>query len=377
MATERIYNFSPGPATLPLEVLERAASEMTNYRGSGMSVMEMSHRSKVYEEIINDARERLCAVLGIPENYKVLFMQSGATHQFSMVAMNLLPRTGRADYALTGDFATKAYKEAGKFGTINIAGSSKDRKFAYIPQQDALTLDPGASYFHYCMNNTIYGSLWNYIPDTGEVPLVTDASSCILSEPLDVSRFGLIYAGAQKNMGISGLTVAIVREDLIGSAPENTPIMLDYRTYADNDSLYNTPPCYSIYIMGLALEWIENTGGLAAMQKHNREKAAIVYDVLDNSKLYKGFIDKPYRSMMNITFTTGSEELDEKFVKASVAAGMTNLKGHRAQGAMRASMYNAMSREGAEHLAKFMREFEKTTLKGLYYDVQNKNAQQN
>jgi len=359
MDDNRIFNFSAGPAAMPLSVLKKAADEMTNYRGSGMSVMEMSHRSKVYASIIEDVDARFRRVLGIPEGYKILYLQGGATLQFSMVPMNLMTRTGKADYAVTGNFSGKAAKEAEKYGSVHIAASSKDKGFSYIPAQSALDLSADASYFHYCMNNTIYGSTWDYIPDCGDVPVVTDASSCILSRELDVSKFGIIYAGAQKNLGPSGLTVVIIRDDLAAGSLPCTPVLMDYRTQIDNGSMYNTPSCYGIYMLGLVLEWIEDLGGLSAMRERNERKAKLLYDVIDSSSLYRGFIEKPWRSMMNVTFTTGSDELDAKFVAEAAKTGMANLKGHRALGAMRASIYNAMPEEGCIALAEFMRRFEK------------------
>lgn len=344
---------------MPEEVLQTAASEMLDFGGSGMSVMEMSHRGKQFIAIADGTAALLREVMSIPESHKILFLQGGATLQFAGVPMNLMPRSGRADYAITGMFAKKAADEAARFGTVNIAASGKDCDFARIPQQGDLKLDPGAAYVHYCMNNTVYGSLWNYVPDTGDVPLVSDVSSCILSEPLDVSKFGLLYAGAQKNMGPSGLAVVIVREDLIGNPMPGIPSWMDYAIQVKNDSMYNTPACYGIYMLGLILQWVKKMGGLTAMQKHNRDKAALLYDVLDGSGFYKTVIEKPYRSMMNVTFRTGDEALDEKFCKEATAAGLTTLKGHRNTGGMRASIYNAMPVEGCRKLAGFMREFEK------------------
>jgi phosphoserine aminotransferase len=356
----RVYNFAPGPAVMPEAVLRRAAEEMLDYKGSGMSVMEMSHRSKVFLEIADNAEARLRRVMSIPDNYKVLFLQGGATLQFAMVPMNLLGRFRHADYALTGNFSSKAYKEAKKYGEIRVAGSSEDRNYSYIPQQADLDLDGGAAYFHYCMNNTVYGSKWNYIPQTKDnVPLVCDMSSCILSEPVDVSKFGLIYAGAQKNMGPSGLTVVIIRDDLPGACLPYTPTWMDYAVQIKNGSMYNTPACYGIYLLGLILEWLEDLGGLTAMQKINEEKAGMIYSVLDHSKLYKTFIEKPYRSLMNITFKTGSEELDAKFVKEAAAHSIVNVKGYRDLGGIRTSVYNAMPIEGVKALTEFMVDFEK------------------
>lgn len=354
----RIYNFSAGPAMMPEKVLERAAGELLDYSGSGMSVMEMSHRSKQFIAIADRTTELVREVMSVPENYKIIYLQGGATLQFAGIPMNLMSKTGKADYALTGMFSKKAADEAARFGKVNIAASSKDRDFAYIPQQTELKLDSEASYFHYCMNNTVYGSLWNYIPDTGNVPLVSDVSSCIMSEPLDVTKFGLLYAGAQKNLGPSGLTLVIIREDLAGNAPQNIPSWMDYSVQIKNDSMYNTPACYGIYMLGLTLDWIKEMGGLEGVKKNNIEKAKLLYDVLDNSKLYKMPVDKEYRSLMNVTFRTGDEALDEKFVKEAAAEKMTTLKGHRNVGGMRASIYNAMPIEGCKKLAEFMQRFE-------------------
>ena len=359
MSYDRIFNFSAGPSMLPLPVLEIARDEMLNYHGSGMSVMEMSHRSKVYEEIIGSAEALLREVMGIPANYKVLFLQGGASLQFAMVPMNLL-KTGKADYIVTGQFAGKAYEEAQKYGTINLAATTKKENFSRIPQQEELKLDPEADYVHICYNNTIFGTKWNYIPDTGNVPLVADMSSCILSEPVDVSKFGLIYAGAQKNVAPAGLTIVIVREDLLRSElPAFVPTMCNYKIMAENDSMYNTPPCYPIYVCRLVLEWIKSIGGLTAMQAHNQKKAAILYDHLDRSKVFKSPVSKESRSMMNVTFRAESDEVNDAFVKAASKNGMVNLKGHRSVGGMRASIYNAMPIEGVEKLVSFMKEYEK------------------
>lgn len=358
MAHGRIYNFSAGPSMMPEEVLRKAGEEMLNFGGSGMSVMEMSHRSKVYDSIIVEAEARARQVMGVPDNYKILFMHGGATGQFAALAMNLMPRTGKADYAVTGSFSKNAAEEAKKYGAVNIAATSADRNFAYIPAQDALSLDKEASYFHYCMNNTIFGTKWGYVPDAGGVPLVSDMSSCILSEPVDVSKFGLIYAGAQKNMGPAGLAFVIIREDLAGGAYPYTPKILDYEVMIKNSSMYNTPPTYSIYILGEVLKWIEKMGGLKEMERYNTEKAAYLYDYLDGSKLFKSTVDREARSIMNVTFKTGDEELDAKFVKEAAANGFVNLKGHRSVGGMRASIYNAMPIEGTKALAAFMAKFE-------------------
>ncbi|MDL2274427.1 3-phosphoserine/phosphohydroxythreonine transaminase [Oscillospiraceae bacterium OttesenSCG-928-G22] len=356
----RIFNFSAGPSVLFEDVLKQAAGEMMDYNGSGMSVMEMSHRSKVYDEIIRETEVLFRSVLGIPDNYKVLFLQGGATMQFAMIPMNLLAKNGVADYVVTGSFSGKAYEEAQLFGkTINLAGTTKDEKFVRVPNQSELKLDPKADYVHICTNNTIYGSKWHYVPDTGSVPLVTDMSSCILSEPIDVSQYGLIYAGAQKNIAPAGLTLVIIRDDLIYDPLPGTPVMLNYGVQAKSDSMYNTPPCYPIYIAMLVLKHIQKLGGLAAMKKINEEKANLLYDYIDSSDFYKTVIVPENRSMMNVTFRTGDEELDAKFAKESAAAGMSNLKGHRSAGGMRASIYNAMPKAGIEALISFMKEFEK------------------
>lgn len=357
---KRVYNFSAGPSVLPEPVLRRAADEMLDYQGSGQSVMEMSHRSKVYEGIINSAESLLREVMDIPSNYKVLFLQGGASTQFAMVPLNLMTGSKKADYVITGQWATKAQKEAARYGTANIVASSKDKTFSYIPELDSSKFDKEADYFHICLNNTIYGTRFTSLPDTGKVPLVADVSSCILSEPIDVSKFGVLYAGAQKNMAPAGLTVVIIREDLIGHAMDITPTMLNYQTHSENGSMFNTPPCYSIYICMLVLDWLKNEiGGLSEMKKINEKKAGILYDFLDGSKLFRGTVVKKDRSLMNVPFVTGNEELDAKFVKESAAAGFVNLKGHRSVGGMRASIYNAMPVEGVEKLVDFMKEFEK------------------
>ena len=356
----RVYNFSAGPSMLPESVLRRAAAEMLDYEGSGQSVMEMSHRSKTYDAIIKSCESLLREVMQIPDNYKVLFLQGGASSQFAMVPMNLMTGSGKADYVLTGQWATKAYKEAARYGDAHVVASSKDKTFSYIPKLDPATFTKDADYFHICMNNTIYGTVYHELPETGNVPLVADISSCILSRPIDVSRFGLLYAGAQKNMAPAGLTVVIVREDLIGHAMDITPAMFNYQIHADNDSMFNTPPCYTIYICKLVLEWLKNEiGGLENMQKINEKKAGLLYDFLDRSAMFKGTVVKEDRSLMNAPFVTGNEELDAKFVKEAAAAGFVNLKGHRTVGGMRASMYNAMPIEGVEKLVAFMEDFEK------------------
>ncbi|MBR5272505.1 MAG: 3-phosphoserine/phosphohydroxythreonine transaminase [Clostridia bacterium] len=355
----RVYNFSAGPSVLPESVLKRAAAEMMDYEGSGQSVMEMSHRSKIYETIIQGAEALLREVMNIPDNYKVLFLQGGASTQFAMIPLNLMNGSGKADFVITGQWATKAFQEAGRYGEAKAVASSKDKTFSYIPKLDKATFTPDADYFHICLNNTIYGTKFNELPDTGNVPLVADISSCILSEPLDVTKFGMLYAGAQKNLAPAGVTIVIVREDLIGNAKDFTPTMLNYKTHADNDSMYNTPPCYPIYIAKLVLEWIKSEfGTIEKLGEYNKKKAAILYDFLDNSKLFKGTVVKEDRSLMNVPFVTGNEELDAKFVKEATAAGFVNLKGHRSVGGMRASIYNAMPIEGVEKLVAFMADFE-------------------
>lgn len=360
MNTQRIYNFSAGPSMLPLPVLEKAAAELLNYNGSGMSVMEMSHRSKFFEEIIQSAESLMRKVMSIPDNYRVLFLQGGASTQFAMVPLNLLSSPqGTADYIVSGSFAKKAYEEAQKFSpNIKCAASTKAENFVRVPSQAELTLSPEADYVHICFNNTIFGTKYPYIPETGSVPLVADMSSCILSEPIDVSRFGLIYAGAQKNVAPAGVTIVIIREDLIKEPLPSTPTMLTYKTQAENDSMYNTPPCYPIYICKLVLEWIEELGGLTALAELNQKKAALLYDYLDNSQLFQPVADKASRSIMNVTFRTNNPDLDAEFAKQSAAAGLSNLKGHRSVGGMRASIYNAMPYEGVQALVNFMQKFE-------------------
>lgn len=354
----RVYNFSAGPAMMPEQVLKRAADEMLEYGDSGQSVMEMSHRSKEYQAIIDSVEAKLRQVMSIPDNYKVLFLQGGASSQFAMIPLNLMNRNNKADFVITGQWANKAYQEASRYGKCNVVASSKDKTFSYIPELDKSKFDPEADYFHICYNNTIYGTRFNELPDTGDVPLIADMSSCILSEPVDVSKFGLIYAGAQKNMGPAGLTVVIIREDLIGNAMDITPTMFNYKIHADNGSMYNTPPTYGIYILGLVLDWIIEKGGLTEMAKLNRRKAELLYNYLDSSKLFKATVSGKDRSLMNIPFVTGSDELDAKFVCEAKKEGLINLKGHRTVGGMRASIYNAMPYEGVEKLVEFMRKFE-------------------
>ncbi len=356
----RVYNFSAGPSMLAESVLQKAAAEMLDYEGSGQSVMEMSHRSKVYQGIIDSAEALLRQVMNIPDNYKVLFLQGGASTQFAMVPMNLMTGSGKADYIITGQWANKAYKEAARYGKARVVASSQDKTFSYIPQTKREDFDPQADYVHICLNNTIYGTKYPTLPDTGDVPLVADISSCILSEPIDVSRFALLYAGAQKNVAPAGLTIVIVREDFLGRAMDITPTMLNYVTHAEAGSMFNTPPCWCIYVCKLVLEWLrDEIDGLEAMKAINEKKAGMLYDFLDNSRLFKGTVEKNSRSLMNIPFVTGNEELDAKFVKEAAAAGFVNLKGHRSVGGMRASVYNAMPVEGVEKLVAFMAQFEK------------------
>ena len=357
MTEKRVFNFSACPSMLPVPVLEKAAKQMLNYENSGMSVMEMSHRSSSYLDIFNKTKDLLKKVMNIPDGYEIVFIQGGATQQFSMVPLNLL-KNGKADYIITGSFSKKAATEAKKYGEINIAYDGSDNDFKHIPTQDELKLDPEASYVHLCANNTIYGTEWKYVPETNGVPIIADMSSNILSKPIDVSKYGMIYAGAQKNMGIAGLGVAIIKKDLLQKVSATTPVLLDYTLMIENDSMYNTPPAYAIYVLGLVLEWIDEMGGLEVMEKRNIEKAKLLYDYLDSSDFYKAHSDKDNRSLMNVTFTTPSKELDAKFVKESIEAGMTNLKGHRSVGGIRASIYNAMPLEGVEKLVAFMKEFE-------------------
>lgn len=357
MTEKRVFNFSAGPSMLPVPVLEKAAKQMLNYENSGMSVMEMSHRSSSYLDIFNKTKDLLKKVMNIPDGYEIVFIQGGATQQFSMVPLNLL-KNGKADYIITGSFSKKAATEAKKYGEINIAYDGSDNDFKHIPTQDELKLNPEASYVHLCANNTIYGTEWKYVPETNGVPIIADMSSNILSKPIDVSKYGMIYAGAQKNMGIAGLGVAIIKKDLLQKVSATTPVLLDYTLMIENDSMYNTPPAYAIYVLGLVLEWIDEMGGLEVMEKRNIEKAKLLYDYLDSSDFYKAHSDKDNRSLMNVTFTTPSKELDAKFVKESIEAGMTNLKGHRSVGGIRASIYNAMPLEGVEKLVAFMKEFE-------------------
>lgn len=343
---------------LPLAVLEKARDELVCYGDSGMSVMEMSHRSSDYDAIIKAAEQNLRRLMDIPDNYKVLFLQGGASTQFAAVPLNLMNRNHKADYIVSGQFSGKAFKEAQKYGDAVCAATSAADNFTYVPATTRESFRPDADYVHICFNNTIYGTKFNYIPDTGDIPLVADMSSCILSEPVDVTKFGLIYAGAQKNMAPAGLTVVIVREDLIGNARPDTPAMLDYKLMADNDSMYNTPPCYSIYMAGLVYEWLLNdVGGLENMKAYNEKKCAILYDYLDAQDYYIAPVKKECRSMMNVTFVTGDAELDKKFASEAAKEGLKSLKGHRSVGGMRASIYNALPIEGVEKLVAFMKKF--------------------
>jgi phosphoserine aminotransferase len=359
----RVYNFSAGPAVLPEEVLREAAEEMLDYRGTGMSVMEMSHRSKPYETIIHEAEADLRELMNIPDNYKVLFLQGGASQQFAMIPMNLM-KNKVADYIVTGQWAKKAFQEAKIYGTANKIASSEDKTFSYIPDCSDLPVSEDADYVYICENNTIYGTKFKTLPNTKGKPLVADVSSCFLSEPVDVSKYGLIYGGVQKNVGPAGVVIVIIREDLITEDTlPGTPTMLKYKIHADNESLYNTPPAYGIYICGKVFKWLKKLGGLEAMKELNEKKAAVLYDYLDESKLFKGTVVKEDRSLMNVPFVTGDEELDAKFVKEAKAAGFENLKGHRSVGGMRASIYNAMPIEGVQKLVEFMKDFEARNFK--------------
>ena len=358
----RVYNFSAGPAVLPEEVLKEAAEEMLDYNGTGMSVMEMSHRSQSFQEIIDTAEADIRELMGIPDNYKVLFLQGGASQQFAMIPMNLM-KNKVADYIVTGQWAKKAAKEAEKYGEVHVVASSEDKTFSYIPDCSDLEISEDADYVYICENNTIYGTKFKELPDTKGKTLVADVSSCFLSEPVDVSKYGVIYGGVQKNVGPAGVVIAIIREDLItDDVLDGTPTMLKYKTHADAGSLYNTPPAYGIYICGKVFKWLKKQGGLEAIKKRNEKKAKILYDYLDESKLFKGTVVPKDRSLMNVPFITGNKELDAKFVKEAKEAGFENLKGHRSVGGMRASIYNAMPVEGVEKLVEFMKAFEKENL---------------
>ena len=343
---------------LPESVLKKAAEEMLDYHGCGQSVMEMSHRSKVFQSIIDEAEALVRELMNVPDNYKVLFLQGGASTQFAAIPLNFMNKNGKADYIVTGQWAKKAYQEALKYGDAKVVASSADKTFSYIPKTTNADFRKDADYVYYCMNNTIYGTLFNYIPDTGDIPLICDVSSCFMSEPLDVSKFAVLYGGAQKNIAPAGLVIAIVREDMLGNARDITPTMLNYKVHADNGSMYNTPPCYIIYMCKLVLEWIKSKGGIEGIGKLNREKAAILYDFLDSSKMFRGTVVKEDRSLMNVPFVTDSDELNAKFIKEAEENGFVNLKGHRSVGGMRASIYNAMPIEGVKKLVEFMKKFE-------------------
>lgn len=358
MFKERIYNFSAGPSMLPLPVLEQAAAEMTNFNGSGMSVMEMSHRSKIYISIFDETKANLKRLLKVPDTHEILFMQGGAWLQFAAVPMNLIGATGKADYALSGNFSTQAMNEAKKYGEIRTAASSEDKNHTYIPSQEELEISSDASYFYYCANNTIFGTEWKYVPQTNGVPLVCDMSSNIMSKPVDVSKYGIIFAGVQKNMAPAGMAVVIIDKKLAGNELAITPKMMSYKTMIDADSMHNTPPCYTIYMLGLVLKWLDTQGGVEGMEKLKAHKAKLLYDFLDDSHMFEGCASVPARSDMNVTFKTGDEELDAKFCKEATAAGFDNLKGHRSVGGMRASIYNAMPEEGVLKLVEFMKSFE-------------------
>ncbi|MDP8262090.1 MAG: 3-phosphoserine/phosphohydroxythreonine transaminase [Candidatus Ancaeobacter aquaticus] len=355
-----IYNFSAGPAMLPEEVLKKAQAEMLDYNGSGMSVMELSHRGKDFSSIMEDAKATLKKIMNIPDNYSILFLQGGASLQFAMVPMNLLKKSKKADYVNTGSWTKKAIKEAKKYGEVNVVASSEDKNFSFIPKLDPATFTKDADYFYIATNNTIYGTKYMEIPDTGDVPLVADMSSNFLSEEIDVSKFGIIFAGAQKNAGPSGVTIVIVRNDLVGTVLDGTPTLLEYKTHVENDSMYNTPPCYSIYICKLVFEWIESLGGIAAVQKINEDKAAMLYDAIDKSKLFNVPVAPDSRSIMNVPFVLPNEDLDKKFIAEAVQIGLVTLKGHRSVGGMRASIYNAMPVEGVKKLVEFIEKFEQS-----------------
>ena len=362
MKVSRVYNFSAGPAVLPEEVLKEAAAEMLDYKGCGMSVMEMSHRSQVFDDIIKEAEQDLRDLMHIPDNYKVLFLQGGASQQFAMIPMNLM-KNKVADYIVTGQWAKKAYQEAQKYGKVNKIATSEDKTFSYIPDCSDLPVSPDADYVYICENNTIYGTKFKTLPNTKGKTLVADVSSCFLSEPVDVTKYGIIYGGVKKNIGPAGMVISIIREDLItDEVLEGTPTMLKFKTHADAGSLYNTPNCYCIYMCGKVFKWLKKMGGLEVMKERNEKKAKLLYDYLDSSKLFKGTVEKDSRSLMNVPFVTGDKDLDAKFVKEAKEAGLENLKGHRTVGGMRASIYNAMPYEGVEALVAFMKKFEEENL---------------
>jgi phosphoserine aminotransferase len=353
-----IYNFSAGPAALPKAVLEKAKNELLDFKGSGMSVMEISHRSKEFSEVLERAEANLRTLMNIPENYKILFLQGGASSQFAMVPMNLFNKSNKADYINTGQWSKKAIAEGKRYGTVRVVASSDDKVFNYIPEIDSSMFDPEADYVHITTNNTIYGTTFPEIPDTGNVPLAADMSSNILGQEYDVRKFGLIYAGAQKNIGPAGLTIVIIREDLAGKAMDSTPTMFNYQVHIENGSRYNTPPSFAIYVAGLVFEWLINLGGVKVIEKINREKATVLYDFLDNSKLFKATVSGKFRSIMNVPFILPTDELNEKFIKEATGIGLKTLKGHRTVGGMRASIYNAMPMEGVMALVEFMEKFE-------------------
>ena len=355
----RVYNFSAGPSMLPESVLNRAADEMLDYEGTGESVMEMSHRSKEFDAIIKGAESLLRELMEIPDNYKVLFLQGGASTQFAAIPLNFMNGSGKADYIVSGQWSNKASQEAARYGDVKIVASSKEQNYSCVPEIDPAEYRPDADYVYFCMNETVHGNIQREIPDTGDVPVIVDVSSCFLSEPLDVSKFGMVYGGAQKNIAPAGLTICIIREDLLGNAREDTPTMLNYKTMADKDSLYNTPPCWCIYICKLVLEWIrDDIGGLAAMKARNEEKAKVLYDFLDSSNLFHGTVVPKDRSIMNVPFVTDDDDLNKEFIAGCTEAGLINIKGHRSVGGMRASIYNAMPKEGVEKLVAYMKSFE-------------------
>ena len=356
----RVYNFSAGPSMLPESVLNKAAAEMLDYEGTGTSVMEMSHRSKAFQGIIDSAEALVREIYKVPDNYKVLFLQGGASTQFAAIPLNFMNGTGKADYIITGRWANQAFKEAKKYGDVVAAASSEDKTYTYIPKTTRESFRDDIDYVYYCMNNTIYGTTFKYIPDTGDIPLIADVSSCFFSEPLDISKFAMVYGGAQKNVAPAGLVIAIIREDMLGHARDYTPTMLDYKIHADNGSMYNTPPCWCIYMTGLVLKYLENDiGGLANMQKINEAKAKVLYDYLDGQDFFTNPVEHRYRSTMNVTFTSPNADLDKKFCAEAAEAGFVNLKGHRLVGGMRASIYNAMPAEGVDKLVDFMEQFRK------------------
>jgi phosphoserine aminotransferase len=357
MTREQVYNFSAGPSVLPESVLQKAAAELTNFGGSGMSVMEMSHRSKIYVDNFDQTKQKLKDTLGVPDTHEILFLQGGATLQFAMAPMNLMGEGGHADYAVTGSFAAGAMKEAKKYGAINIACSREDQGHTYIPAQSGIKQTPGAAYFYYCANNTIFGTQWSYVPETA-APLVCDMSSEILSKPADISKYGIVFAGAQKNMAPAGLTVVIIDKSLAGRELPYTPVIMNYKTMIEKDSMYNTPPCYNIYMLSLVLDWIKEQGGVDAMNSLAKERSGLLYDYLENSRLFKLNAKPGSRSLMNVAFRTGSEELDAAFVKQAAEAGLLNIKGHRSAGGMRASCYNAMPIEGVKKLIETIKRFE-------------------